>query len=312
LADILSREEWTAPWSALVPIQRHGARPRFFCVHGAGGNVLIFRDLAQNLGPNQPVVGLQSPELSETDVSQARVEELATHYLQEIRATQPEGPYYLGGYSYGGLVAMEMAQQLHAQGERAALLAILDTPGPGFPRNASLLQRLRYHTGIFLSLDPKAKRRYCLARALGIRQRLQSMRRRLARKPHLRTAAPVHPLCEYPDTIQAAHPAHLDQPISYVPRLYPGRITLFRAQERSYYDPTLGWRGVAVGGVDVYEVPGNHDTILQEPKVRILAGLLSALIPEAAAESSEQQRYTQPEEEDHSVSQVAIDEPSHF
>jgi thioesterase domain-containing protein len=85
---------------------------------------------------------LQSPELCEQHVLEVRVEELAGRYLQEIRAMQPRGPYYLCGYSYGGMVAVEMAQRLRESGEEVALLAILATPGPGFPRNATVLQRL--------------------------------------------------------------------------------------------------------------------------------------------------------------------------
>ena len=111
----------------LVPIRAKGNRPPFFCVHPAGGNVLCYADLAQAMGPDQPFYGLQA---SEADGFQT-VEERATEYVSAMRSVQPKGPYHLGGWSSGGLVAYEMAVQLKAQGEAVAYLALLDS----FPRD---------------------------------------------------------------------------------------------------------------------------------------------------------------------------------
>ena len=103
LADILREEEWSASWSSLVPIQSNGSKPPFFLVHGAGGNVLIYRDLARYLGSDQPVYGLQSQGLDGEQPFQTRIEDMACHYLKEVKAIQPQGPYLFGGYCMGGV-----------------------------------------------------------------------------------------------------------------------------------------------------------------------------------------------------------------
>ncbi len=127
LAQILSRETSPAGWSPLVAIQTAGSRPPFFCVHGAGGNVLIYRDLARRLGANQPFYGLQALGLDGSCQPLTRIEDMATLYLKQMREVQPHGPYFLGGYCSGGTIAFEIAQQILAQGERVALLAMFDT-----------------------------------------------------------------------------------------------------------------------------------------------------------------------------------------
>ena len=109
----LTGENWAPPWRSLVPLQPLGAKPPFFLVHGWGGDVFVFLGLAQHLAPDQPAYGLQAVGLDGSSPRHATVETMAAHYVQEIRSFQPEGPYYLGGYSMGGLVAFEMAQQLH-------------------------------------------------------------------------------------------------------------------------------------------------------------------------------------------------------
>lgn len=139
LAGLLRQEGWTPPWSSLVVIQAGGSNPPFFCVHDVGGGVLGFRDLARRLGPEQPVYGLQAQGLDGKRPCHRRVEEMAAHYLSEIRSVQPEGPYYLGGLSFGGAVAFEMAQQLRAQGQEVGLVALFDTFPTNYKPNSSLI-----------------------------------------------------------------------------------------------------------------------------------------------------------------------------
>ncbi len=127
LAELLSRDGWVPPWSPLVPIQPEGSRPPLFCIHGGGSQVLIYRNLAVRLGREQPLYGLQPVGLDGRQPGLERVEDMAATYLQAIRTRQPCGPYYLAGLSFGGVVAFEMAQQLRAQGQEVALLALFDT-----------------------------------------------------------------------------------------------------------------------------------------------------------------------------------------
>src|SRR5262249_42788540 len=130
LADTLRRQVDTLPPSPLVALQPRGARPPLFCVHPGSGQVLGFYHLARRFGPSRPVYGLQDPALYGEWGFDVPIERMAARYLAEIRAVQPDGPYHLCGWSYGGQVAFEIARQIAAGGGDVALLAILDTGAP--------------------------------------------------------------------------------------------------------------------------------------------------------------------------------------
>ncbi len=133
LADVIViREKEDSSWSSLVPIQRCGSKPPLFLAHWDTGQIPIaacYR-LARYLGPEQPFYGLQAVGLDGTQAPHNRFEDMATHYIKEIRAVQPEGPYLLAGICHGALVAFEMAQQLHAQGHKVGLLAFIAPAHP--------------------------------------------------------------------------------------------------------------------------------------------------------------------------------------
>ena len=141
LADLLREESIGNVWNPLVLIQSGNSfRPPLFCIHGGGFNVLIYRQLAMNLNPDQPVYGLQARGLDGSNIPVGdRIEDLATDYVQQILTIQPQGPYYLAGLSNGGIIALEMAQQLLARGEETIFLGMFDTYGPN---SASLLPPL--------------------------------------------------------------------------------------------------------------------------------------------------------------------------
>ncbi|WNZ27672.1 hypothetical protein HJG54_33020 [Leptolyngbya sp. NK1-12] len=132
LSAVLRQQEAEISWSPLVEIQTGDAEKLpLFCVHGGGFNVLVYRDLALNLGPDRPVYGLQAQGLhGRGGIKSNRLEDIAADYINEIRRVQPQGPYYLSGLSNGGNIALEMAQQLQTQGEQVALLAMFDSYGP--------------------------------------------------------------------------------------------------------------------------------------------------------------------------------------
>lgn len=127
LARRFSDENWGPAWSSLVPLQPNGTRPPLFFVHGWGGNVYRFLDLTRLLPPDQPCYGLQALGLDGRCARHTSIEEMARHYAKEIVSLQPEGPFYLLGYSLGGLIAFEVARQLHLLGRRVAQLFILDS-----------------------------------------------------------------------------------------------------------------------------------------------------------------------------------------
>src|SRR6516164_4752231 len=130
LAQKMSQEPRPENWKPLVAIQLSGARPPFFGIHGADGNVLFYRRFSELLGGEQPFYALQSQGLDGNLITRTTVETVAAYYLEEIRKIQPHGPYLLGGYSFGGLVSYEIARQLRAAGEKVALLVLFDTSNP--------------------------------------------------------------------------------------------------------------------------------------------------------------------------------------
>ncbi|HAA27814.1 MAG TPA: hypothetical protein DCE56_09295 [Cyanobacteria bacterium UBA8553] len=161
LAVVLRRDGCSALWSSLVAIQPGRAKPPLFCIHPIGGNVLEYVNLVRYLDSEQPVYGIQAQGLDEKQVPLNRVEDMASHYIKEIRTIQPEEPYFLAGYSFGGLVAFEMAQQFHAQGQKVELLALLDAPSPTFQeKRPSLFQYLWIHLTNLWKLDLREKFTY--------------------------------------------------------------------------------------------------------------------------------------------------------
>jgi thioesterase domain-containing protein len=129
MGELLDREELDLPVSSLVSIQRSGSKPPFYCVHSCEGEVLFLTSLSQHLGPEQPFYALRAQGL-DGNRPLATVEEMAAHYLKEIQAFQPQGPYIVGGADAGGMVAWEMAQQLAraSKPDNVAMVVLLDTP----------------------------------------------------------------------------------------------------------------------------------------------------------------------------------------
>ena len=258
LAGLLRREGWAPSWSSLVTIQGSGTKPPFFCVHGIGGGVLGYRDLARRLGPDQPVYGLQAQGLDGKRPCHRRVEEMAAYYIEEIRRVQPEGPYYLGGLSFGGVVAFEMARQLRTQNQEVALVVLLDTFAARHQSKWSLFIKL-------LSL-PVAQKITYLAQKSG---EMSGFARDLF----------------LPRALKDVRQANSEAAKYYVAKSYDGRVVLFRATDKSLRgleDPVAAWNEVVPAGLQVCEISGSHTGIMAEPQVTELAGKLTSHLAEAA------------------------------
>jgi amino acid adenylation domain-containing protein len=261
LASILRGEGCLSGWSSLVPIKPSGSKRPLFCVHGGGGTVIVYRELAQHLEPDQPMYGLQAQGLDGKQPRLNQVEDMAAHYLKEIRTIQPEGPYFLGGLSFGGTVAFEMAQQLHAEGEQVGLLFLFDTFPGSYETNSELLRKLWRM--------PRNEQFEYIGRKLGNYQ----LRKRINRY-------------FLPKALKEVRGAINQAGMQYAIRPYPGPVTLFCASEKSLRgarDPYAGWQSLAGGGLEVYEIPGGHVSILAEPQVRVLAQHLQACLDRAQA-----------------------------
>jgi amino acid adenylation domain-containing protein len=253
----------------LVLVQRGGARAPFFCVHGAGGNVLNLAALARHLGTERPFYGIQARGVDGRSEPYARIEEMAAAYLAEVREVQPRGPYLLSGYCGGGAVAFEMAHLLREAGESVELLALLDTYHPRIDMREARRRQLR--AGISAE-----GMHYILRRArarLGRHLADLTTRWRIRWQRLLGRVVPVE-LRDYWLT-QAFFRAEL----RYDPRPYPGPLFVLRAREvlplSAHIGSDLGWSGLAEG-LDAHEVPGNHETFVLEPNVQEVASILNA------------------------------------
>ena len=251
---MIANNEQSTARSLLVPIQTGGSKWPFFCI--ARENFLAV--LARYLGPEQPVYGL-IPFFWDVPRASFTLEQIAADFLEEIRALQPEGPYFLGGYSFGGLVAFEMAHQLQTQGQEVRLLVLIDAAYPSrierslkyyFDRVCYCLERGRFDILIdFLAL--RVKRQFPFMLPLeDIRQELITTR-----------------------IITAME--------AYKFRAYSNQIIFFESAELpSNVDKSL-WANIAIGGLEIYQISGDHCTMLQEPHVQILAERLKACLDRA-------------------------------
>lgn len=295
LATSLSSATDSLPWSPLVPIQPAGSNPPFFCVHPIFGVVFPYYELAHHLGKNQPFYGLHPIGLDGKSSPLTNIEDMAAHYIEALRSVQPKGPYFLGGWSFGGWVAFEMAQQLQKSGEEVALLAVLDTLAP-IPGNIPSLGNgfkfmlttvARYIWPFFLD--------YLYLIIALVNNKINSLRQtnlfsHLIQKGD--TTVNVIPEESKLKLLSelAIRPmlrvfyANSQAVLNYVPQAYPKRINLFRTTVQSSIankDPSMGWERLTVGGTEIYHISGNHLTMLRKPHIQILAAQLKASIEKA-------------------------------
>jgi amino acid adenylation domain-containing protein len=267
-------------FSFLVPIQRHGQRPRLFCVHGAGGNVLNLSSIARHLGSDRPFVGLQAQGTDGVRRPLESVDAMAKEYIKEIRGLQPSGPYYLSGYCGGGIIAFEMARQLCEAGERVALLTLIDCYRPGPVMNEPRLRRWKRGA---LAGGWSYLRSLVAAR---IRRNYASAESWL-RVSYYRLKGQTIPY-ELRDVWLTR--MFLRAAARYRPAEYRGPLTLLRAADVEpallSVGPEMGWAGLAPAGIHTFDIPGNHHTITDEPNVAILAARLKLCLEAAEADAA--------------------------
>jgi len=292
LAEVLRRENWVPSWNSLVPIRPAGSRSPLFFMHSHGGNVLEYYPLANLLQENQPIFALQARGLDGNIVRGQSIEQIAAAYLQEIRMLQPQGPYFLSGFCFGGLVAFEAAQQLVASGEEVALVAMIQTAHPQatpFKSHDRALRRLwrravkradlersnLEHRG-FGYLRERVLRTFDVARARAL-MRYDSL-------AHNGGPRPIRPSMPY--VLEALGREHDRAFDNYQPRPYYGNVVLFRASKQLpglAEDPTLGWAVTLPQSLTVYEVPGHQQNLLSQPNVVALAGKFTLILDSAQA-----------------------------
>nr|MDZ8007541.1 amino acid adenylation domain-containing protein [Nostoc sp. DedSLP05]MDZ8097380.1 amino acid adenylation domain-containing protein [Nostoc sp. DedSLP01] len=301
LANVMQKDAGISSWSPLVPLQPKGANPPLFCLSGSGGNPFYLYPLACCLGSDQPFYTFQVNHLDTEVAPIARIEDIASHYIQALQVVQPQGPYFFAGHSFGGRVAYEMAQQLIHQGQEIALIVIIDTSAPSTQAHSpeeddaawliaiakgmkTLYSKdLDMDTDVFASLDPDEQVKYVVnyLKMLDI----------------LPVDADTTYLKHFLQTLRSDAKALFE----YLPQqVHPIPITLLRASELQIKEPNagevvnqpellqdsaLGWNKYSSEPVDVQFVPGDHFTMMTQPHVQILADRLRDCIKQSQAET---------------------------
>ncbi|HSK77003.1 MAG TPA: amino acid adenylation domain-containing protein, partial [Thermoanaerobaculia bacterium] len=278
LAALLRHEE-PADRPCLVDLQPAGSKIPLFWVHPSGGNVVCYLELSRHLGQDQPFHAFRARGLEPGETGFPDVASMAAEYCAELTRFQPEGPYLLGGWSMGGLVAYEMAQRLLAEGREVRLLALLDTYAPGRGEAAPLTELellAAFATDLGLGKETLAafvdKMRHESRRGNRVREILEAAR----------SAGVVPPQFELDELerlfeVFRTNARGMEE---YRAEPYPGRLTVIAVEEGRHpdIDPSLGWESLAEGGLELWTAPGDHHSVLRKPQVRSLAERLASVV----------------------------------
>ncbi|PYU98246.1 MAG: non-ribosomal peptide synthetase, partial [Acidobacteria bacterium] len=279
----LTRENWAPPWSSLVPLQPLGSQPPLFFVHGVGGDVYGFLELAKLLPSGQPSYGIQAVGLDGKSARHVTVEDMAAHYVKEILSFQRDGPFYLAGYSMGGLIAFEMARQLHRLGQRVALLALLDSAPIGeipwvfygLSMSSYIPGRCLFHFRHWWELPRCERLNYFRRRWAALRYWMVRNRS----KPPLVTA-PLREDSE-PPQVPGFYDYYHAIASAYRVHPYPGSADVFVSDEINARWRWWWWRYLARGGVSFHRVPGTHSQLLTPGYLPALAKALGTALHRA-------------------------------
>ncbi len=252
LAYILCRPESRTVQSSLIAIQPAGSNPPFFCLAGYDGTALPLRGMRVYLAPDQPFYGLRDPRLEHKKVSFTRIEDIVPQYIDTIQARQPQGPYYIGGYSFGCLVAFETAQQLQRAGQQVKALVFLDLPRGCRPQKAVIA--------------PAAKMN--VVKQEGLAKSFKEITKRLFMFTKRFTPSVAGSL--------SVREANILAKTVYIPKTYPGRIIFFQTSDNQ--DIPYVWENLIAGGIEVYPIPGDHHTMWREPNIQVLAEKFKAVL----------------------------------
>ena len=296
LAEILADPNQRHPWASLVPIQLSGAKNPLFLIHADTINLF----LPSYLGDDRPIFALEHQSQDGTKARYTEVETLAKHYLDEIRTVQPQGPYLLAGYSFGGVIAFEMAQRLQSEKQEVALLALLDTmgvdqqrAGPSLPsRITDAVKRVPHvYESMMRQTDDRPDHRARAMPRVGIGDFVRIIVSRAFRDigVHVKTVlSQVYASLGYsiPLQLRSAYILNVYRQAArlYAPQPYPGRV-IFIKSTMNRSDPRIDWGALVTGRFKVCEVPGDHRVLREKDNVDAWAPLLRVEI-EAAEEKT--------------------------
>jgi amino acid adenylation domain-containing protein len=264
--------------SGLIALQTGGSQAPFFCVHPVGGTVFCYTELARQLGPNQPFYALQSPGLNADEALLPSIAAMAAEYVTLMRSVQKEGPYRLGGWSMGGVIAFEMARQLEEQGISVESVTMIDSSVSS--RNSSgrtpevdegqLLAHFAADLGLRLDRIQLAK--YMQNGNEAVVKMIEEAKQRSILSADFDSVLPQRLFDIFKNNFRAA--------VEYVPQPYRGRLVYFEAQEHPArrISMTRLWKKFAPGGLEVYGVPGDHYTVTKRPNIEMVAKKLAGIL----------------------------------
>lgn len=275
LAKRIRAGEWEPTERSLIPIRTKGHRPPVYCVHGGGGGVFFAREIAQYLRPDRPVYGIQAAGFESTAPPQRSVEELAALYAAEIQVHQPDGRLVLAGLSFGGLVAIEMAEMLVRSGREITVVVLLDTKHPSSASKAHS-DGDRRHARRMATLNIAGKIGYVAGGAWKRYVRRPLRRRQL--ESHIRRGEPIpvegglrhrYFWSMHAAAARAHRPRQVEIPLVMI------------GEQGSLDEHGALWGPLATAGLQVTEVHGNHDSLAREPVIVEVAEILQAAMDEA-------------------------------
>jgi amino acid adenylation domain-containing protein len=272
LAGLLRQRQVQISDSPLVKFKENVTEQPFFCVHAVGGTVISYMSLARHLGENQPFYSFQSRGINGEPLPPLDIESMAADYIDQMLLAQPEGPYNLGGWSMGGVVAFEMARQLRLKGKEVSLLAIFDAAAPSLNATVRSYGEIEAILGFAQTLQLPIHKLVVSAEQLSE----LTMDELLAFLLEKAKEAEIMPMDIGLSDIKRYYEvfkANLNALASYRPQRGGGKLVLFRAAEQSLdhlKDSMMGWDSL-VDDVEVIDVPGDHYSMLREPHSRVVA-----------------------------------------
>jgi thioesterase domain-containing protein len=270
--------KYHSPSSGLVQqIKSGGSRPPFFFIHGAGGNVLLYRQLAMYLKNDIPCYGIQCKGLDSKEPYHTTIEDMATEYIKEIKKIQSQGPYFFGGYCMGGMVAYEIGHKLAESGEKTGLIALFDTHSSYrdeqriYYKSILLLQNIGFHMANLLMLNPIGQYDFFKTRASEAMRRIKrqydvwfskssSNKEPNSEKPFVRIERINDTACQ-----------------AYTAKPYGANLDIFKPKSAyiGQKDPLLGWGNSLCNNITMHQLSVYPAGMLVEPFVKELAEKLN-------------------------------------
>jgi len=293
MARLLNLDATAITWDALVPIKTGGAKMPLYIVHGAGLNVLLFNAVAMGLSPDQPVYGLQAKGLNGIDEPLTRIEDMAAHYIDSILAQNTDGPYALAGFSFGGIIAYEMARQLQEMGREVNLVALFDTNAYNTifydPIGTKLRKQFSYYANNIVHTL-----KFVNGFSNTVVEKSTLLKRKVIRRYWSLTKKQDQPgFFGYSHKIDKCNQEAL---VRYQLKPQNIKVDVFKAETRTFYvkdTAFLGWRPFALNGVTVHNIPGEHNTIFKAPNDKIFAAELQKCLDRISPEQQASNKSTE-------------------